>query len=166
MGDKGGGSPRALRVAFYGRVARNDDNSQVMVKHQLAVAKTIFPDGHAITGYFADVAPWNGLNGSNRSTALWRLDGQRVAGGLIEMLDRARSPEPEFDAVACADRDRLSLRLADLVRIEGILSRCGIQVLTPTGIWLLSSDTAEAGLIRAVLRDATDTRPLRRRRSR
>ena len=152
-------------VAFYGRVAR-DDNPQIRVKHQLVVAKSILPDGHIIAGYFADVAPWNGLNGSIRSTARWRLDGQRVAGGLIDMLDRVRSPEPEFVAIACADRDRLSVRLADLDRIEEILGRCGVQLLTPTDMWVLSTDTAEARLIRGVAWEATGTGPLLRWRPR
>ena len=135
-----GSNVARARVAFYGRVARGD-KSQVMVKHQLAVVKQILPASHGIVGFFADVAPWDGLSGSICSVACWRLDGERVNGGLVDLLDRACAPEPEFDVVACVDRDRLSVRLADRARIEDTLACRGIQILTPVGVWLLSGGT-------------------------
>jgi hypothetical protein len=138
-----------IHAAFYGRVVRDVD-PEVSIQRQLAAAAIALAD-IPITGFFADVAPWSGLHGSTHPTDTWRLNGHPVDGGVLDLLDRARRPEPRLDLVVCADLERLSRRLVDRVRIEGLLADCGVRIVTPADPYI-PTDPIPARVTRVVRR--------------
>jgi hypothetical protein len=120
-----------LRVAFYGRVAC-DPNSRRRIENQRRAVTAVLPAEASIVACFADVAAWDGLRDSVCFTRTWRLKGCPVEGGRLELLDRACHPRHDVDVVAGAVADRLSRRIADLVRIEDCLAGHNVSVVTPT----------------------------------
>ncbi|MGH3794481.1 MAG: recombinase family protein [Pseudonocardiaceae bacterium] len=119
-----------LRVAFYGRVAR-DDQPAAAIARQLHVVLAALPTDALLVGCYADVGPGSGLGARGRSTTGWNLDGHPVRGGVDHLLAHAASPERDVDVVACADLNRLARRTLDSVRINSELAACGVCVLTP-----------------------------------
>jgi DNA invertase Pin-like site-specific DNA recombinase len=118
-----------VRVAFYGRVAR-DENPQHALQQQLRAVRAALPSEVPIVGRFVDVGPWNGLSGSTYASSIASLCGRPVDGGVTDLLDRTMRPDRHFDVVACSDADRLSRRLVDRVRIEDDLAAYGVRVVT------------------------------------
>lgn len=106
-----------IRVAFYGRSAR-DDGAHLAIQRQLAVVVAALPADAVIVAFFADVGAWNGLHASTRGCGGWARRGRVVDGGLIELLHRTRRPNPGFEVMACSDVERVSRRLADRFRLE------------------------------------------------
>jgi site-specific DNA recombinase len=110
------GHPK-LRVAFYGRVARDDDGSAMTtMAEQYERCRHALPPG-AITAVFYDVGTYPGFR---RHPGRLRIGGQTVRreGGLDDLLAEAQRRSRRYDYLSACDPFRLSRdhrRLRDLL---------------------------------------------------
>ena len=117
-----------LRVAWMGRTSTDDQQDPVgSLLRQLRVSQAALPDGAVIVAHFYDVE-------SGRKDLAARGSGSSVPipiprdGGVQELLDRAESPDPGFDAVICEQIDRIARRTYYGTLIEHRLHTAGIML--------------------------------------
>jgi hypothetical protein len=121
-----GAPPAQVRVAFYGRVGRDDD-PLLSLQRQLHAVQAVFAALSPVVRCYADVGPRCGVGGG--SAVGLRLGDFRVEGGIDQLLARAASTVRDFEVLACSTIDRLSPRYLDGVRIEADLAEHGVQVV-------------------------------------
>lgn len=113
-----------IRVAFYGKAAR-EENASVSLERQLRAVSTALPTHVRISCHFADSGMWNSAR-EGSTTAGTSLDGYPVLGGLKELLRRAHDADHDFDVDVCFDDSRLPRRIAEGLAVEDELAKCGV----------------------------------------
>lgn len=128
--DRGHDRPATrARVAFYGRVAR-DEQPPLCLQRQSHAARAALGTMTPVVLCYADVGPYHGVGTGGRSVAGCWLGDDQVAGGMEQLLARAARAEHDFEVVAYSSIDRLSLRHLDAVRIEAQLAEHTVRVVT------------------------------------
>ena len=98
---------RPLRIAFYGRVARDDDGAEEQLARQYERCRRALPPG-SITAVFYDVGPSDA--GSKPAFDRLFIGGvhARRDGGLDDLLAEAVRERRRFDYLTASDPFRLS----------------------------------------------------------
>jgi DNA invertase Pin-like site-specific DNA recombinase len=120
--------PAPERVAFYGRVAR-DEQPLLSLQRQLHAVRAALATTTPVLRCYADVGPYHAVGTGGRSVAGCWLGDDQVAGGMDQLLARAASAEHGFEVVACSSIDRLSLRRLDAVAIDADLAEHTVRVV-------------------------------------
>lgn len=150
---------RPLRIAFYGRVARDDDGAEEQLAQQYEQCRRALTPG-SITTVFYDVGP----SEAGRKPVLDRItvDGvhARRNGGLDHLLVEAVRQDRRFDYLTASDLFRLS---RDSRRANELLHRlrsASVRPLFPLGGTAYTTDAINL-LLGAV--PAVDRARIRRR---
>src|SRR5436305_6114058 len=152
-----------VRVAFYGRVAR-DNQPLLSLQRQVRAVRAVLATMAPIVRCYADVGPYHGLGTGGRSVAGGWLGDDQIEGGIDQLLARAASAERDFDIVACSSIDRISLRHLDRADIEAALAEHTVRVIAadqPTSHLLSAlADVPNAHAMRTRARSQRSAREL------
>jgi hypothetical protein len=140
-----------VAVAWYGRVASGDPvDAAVSLRWQAETCRRALPDDFHIVAWFYDApalthvetgptdrsgtdtpdSPRTGPADIGTGDTWTDNMAARREGGLDELLEAARRPEPGFVAVVCESTDRISRSVHLAARVECELDRAGIILLT------------------------------------
>jgi hypothetical protein len=128
-------------VAWYGRVASTDPTCPaIALRRQADACRRALPDGFHIVAFYFDVhlgtavaaepSHPDGPGTPEPGTARPGAGGIRRDGGLIELMEAARRPDPAFVAVVCESIDQISPSQHLAARIDCELDRGGVTLLT------------------------------------
>jgi hypothetical protein len=130
------GSFTRCRVAFYGRKNRTDPAGLRDLGRQFAACRR-FAEGRVFTRYFYDLpAPVDEL----LELAVHGACGPPTwHGGWAELVESLSTRERGFDAIVCADVERLSCRWRALgIQREAQAAAYGVPILYADQPWLTS----------------------------
>jgi site-specific DNA recombinase len=124
-----------LRVAFYGRVARDRDDTELSLVRQYEQCRRALPPEAIITTVFYDVgsSPLNRPHPApGRLTIRAGMDAVRD-GGLADLLAEATSADRRFDCLVTCGPDRLSRDSQRAVELMNELKRAAVPYASPEG---------------------------------
>ncbi|WP_060713359.1 recombinase family protein [Pseudonocardia sp. HH130629-09] len=124
-----GASGPAVRVVFLGRTSGDELQDPVgSMQRQLSVAMAALPESCVLVGHFYDVESGR-IDLSERGRGVKSVEVPIPRdGGVLDLLARAESPDPGFDAVICEQIDRIARRVYFGTMIEHRLQAAGIAL--------------------------------------